>query len=136
LERLGPFDPALLSYFDHNDFCMAVRKAGGPIHVEPRSVVTYLPPPPLAISDVPFFMLRWSGRWIDASAAHFARKHGLSLKDPIFAGHYEYQQAQRARVLRHPRRAVRRILGSRGLALMERTIDQLLDWTITPYLGE
>jgi GT2 family glycosyltransferase len=129
-EQLGPFDPALLSYFDHNDFCLTVRNAGGPIYVEPRSVVTYLQPPPLAISDVPYFMLRWSGRWINASAKHFARKNGIKVTDPVFSGHHEYQQAQRARVLRYPRRAVRRLSGSRGLSLLERTIDRLLDWTV------
>lgn len=131
LAQLGPFDPALLSYFDHNDFCLTVRNAGGSIYSEPRSVVTYLPPPPLAVSDVPYFMLRWSGRWINASVAHFARKNRIKPNDPVFSEHYEYQQAQRARVLRHPRRTVRRMLGNRGLSAMERTIDHLLDWTVS-----
>jgi GT2 family glycosyltransferase len=133
-DRLGPFDPALLSYFDHSDFCLMVRNAGGPIYVEPRSVVTYLPPPPLALSDVPYFMLRWSNRWINASAIHFAHKNGIEVNDPVFEDHFEYQQAQRARVLRHPRHVVRRILGYRALTLLEKTIDRVLDWTVTAHL--
>jgi GT2 family glycosyltransferase len=130
-ERLGPFDERLLSYFDHNDFCLMVRNAGGPIYVEPRSVVTYFPPPPLAFSDVPYFMLRWSSRWIKASVTHFARKNGIEATDPVFNAHYEYQQAQRARVLHHPRQAMRRLLGNKGLWLVEQAIDRLLAWTVT-----
>jgi GT2 family glycosyltransferase len=130
-ERLGMFDPALLSYFDHNDFCLMVRNAGGTIYVEPRSVVLYLQPPPLAVSDVPCFLLRWSDRWMNASATHFARKNGIELTDSNFAGHYEYQRSQRARVLhpmlRHPRRMVRRVLGNRGLSLVDTAIDWVLN---------
>jgi GT2 family glycosyltransferase len=130
-ERLGAFDEALLSYFDHNDLCLQVRNSGGAIYVEPRSLVTYIAPPPFAISDVPYFLLRWSNRWIDASVAHFTRKHGIDATDPVFAAHYDYQQAQRARLLRHPRGMVRRMLGNRGVLLMESAIDRILGWTVT-----
>ncbi|HUZ71439.1 MAG TPA: glycosyltransferase [Stellaceae bacterium] len=129
-ERLGMFDAALLSYFDHNDLCLQVRDAGGSIYVEPRSIVTYVPPPPFAASDVPFFLLRWSDRWISSSVAHFARKNKIDATDPIFAAHYDYQQAQRARLLRHPRRTVRRVLGIRALSAMEAALDRVLDWTV------
>jgi len=129
-ERLGVFDPALRSFFDHNDFCLRVREAVGAIYTEPRSVVTYVPPPPFTISDVRYFLLRWSNRWIGPSVIRFSGKNGLQATDPVFAEHYEYQQAQRARLLRHPRKAVRRLFGNRGLSLMETAIDRILDWTV------
>jgi GT2 family glycosyltransferase len=130
IRRLGEFDPALLSYFDHNEFCLRVKEAGGAIYAEPRSVVTYYPPPPFALSDVPFFLLRWSNRWIESSAMHFAAKHGLDIADPVFARHYEYQQEQRARLLRHPRQTLRRLFGDRGMSAMEAVIGRVLDWTV------
>src|SRR6185312_2888276 len=129
-ERLGVFDPALRSFFDHNDFCLRVREAVGAIYTEPRSVVTYVPPPPFTISDVRYFLLRWSNRWIGPSVIRFSGKNGLQATDPVFAEHYEYQQAQRARLLRHPRKAVRRLFGNRGLSLIETAIDRILDWTV------
>ena len=131
VERMGEFDAAFLSYFDHNDFCLRVRSAGGAIYAEPLSVVTYLPPPPFAASDVPYFLLRWSNRWISASVTHFAEKYGIQATDPVFAGHYEYQQAQRARLLLHPRLAVRKLFGNHCLAIIERVIDWILEKTVT-----
>ncbi len=130
LARLGPFDPALLSYFDHNDFCLRVAEAGGVIYAEPDSVVIYQPPPPFAASDIAYFLRRWSNRWIDDSVIHFARKNGISPKDPVFDDHYEYQQAQRARLTRHPRRIVRRVLGKRGLTMFEAALDWVLGCTL------
>ena len=49
---------------------------------------------------------------------------------PVFGRHIEYQQAQRARLLRHPRGAARRAFGDRGLQALERAIDGILDRTI------
>ena len=131
-ERIGEFDEALLSFFDHNDFCLMVKGTGGSIWVAPSSIVGYLPPPPFALPDVRFFLLRWSDRWLRASLEHFVRKHGLDPGDPVFDNHVEYQQAQRARLLRHPRGAIRRALGDRGLQLLETAIDGFLDLTIVP----
>lgn len=130
IKRVGIFDEDLLSYFDHNDFCLQVRKAGGAIYTEPSSIITYVPPPPFALSDVPYFLLRWSDRWINISLAHFAAKNGIDRNDPVFTRHYEYQQAQRARLLRHPRNKIRRIAGSRGLLAVETMIDRILDLTV------
>jgi hypothetical protein len=107
-----------------------VHRAGGAIYSEPRSIVTYVPPPPFALSDVPYFLLRWSDRWISASVSRFAEKNGIAPNDPVFAEHFEYQQAHRARLLRHPRQSVRKLAGRRGLLAMEATIGRVLDWTI------
>jgi hypothetical protein len=74
--------------------------------------------------------LRWSDRWIRSSVARFAAKHGIDPSDPNFTGHYEYQQAHRARLLRHPRNLIRRIAGSRGLSAVEAIVDHILDLTV------
>jgi len=58
LRRVGGLDENLLSTRENIDFCLALREAGEQIFVEPRSRITYLPPEPLELSDVPFFALR------------------------------------------------------------------------------
>lgn len=76
-ERLGPLDEKFLNTHEHIDICMAVRRAGGSIYIEPKSAVAYVPPPPFAWSDARFFMLRWSEKWSLASLRHFEEKWGM-----------------------------------------------------------
>lgn len=78
-ERLGPLDEKLLAIREHDDLCLAVRKAGGAIYLEPDATVTYLPPPPISMSDRKYYMLRWSKPWIEASLQHFHRKWDLDV---------------------------------------------------------
>jgi len=77
-ERLGPLDEGLLSVHEHIDFCLAVNRAGGSVYLEPKSVTTYIPPPPCEWSDLPFFMLRWSDEWTLATAQHFNEEWGIA----------------------------------------------------------
>jgi glycosyl transferase family 2 len=78
-ERLGRLDEQLLSVNEHMDFCFEVRKAGGTVYMEPESLTSYVPPPRgCDWRDLPFFMLRWSDGWNQASASHFNQKHGVS----------------------------------------------------------
>jgi GT2 family glycosyltransferase len=81
LRRLGPFDEGLLCSREHIDFCLLAREAGGKVFVEPESVVSYVPPPPFALSDVPFYLLRWSDEWGFATMRHFHRKWRLDNPD-------------------------------------------------------
>lgn len=76
-QRLGPLDEGLLSVREHQDLCLTVQEAGGSIFVEPNAVVTIVPPPPLAWSDFPYYMLRWSDAWAVASLRHFQDKWSL-----------------------------------------------------------
>jgi GT2 family glycosyltransferase len=76
-DRLGPLDEKL-SHHEHIDICMAVRKAGGSVYVEPKAVTAYVPPPPCEWWDLPYFMLRWSEAWNVASARHFNEKWDVS----------------------------------------------------------
>jgi GT2 family glycosyltransferase len=73
-DRVGPLDERLLSTREHIDFCLTVARAGGTVFCEPTAVATYLPAPPLALSDLPFFLLRWSDAWERQSLEHFQAK--------------------------------------------------------------
>jgi hypothetical protein len=92
-ERLGSLDEKLLSVREQDDFCLAAREVGGSIYLEPHAVVTYLPPPPLALSDFCFYRLRWSEAWIKASLAHFHKKWNLDMDENH--PHYNYLWSRR-----------------------------------------
>ncbi len=72
--RLGPLDEQLLSVHEHIDLGLLVRGAGGSVYVEPRAVITYVPPPPCDSGDIPYFMMRWSDVWNRASIRRFREK--------------------------------------------------------------
>jgi glycosyltransferase involved in cell wall biosynthesis len=76
--RTGPLDENLLNLHEERDFCMTVTDAGGTIYIEPKSVVTYVPPPPIEWWDLPYFMLRWSEDWSLRSVRAFNRKRGIT----------------------------------------------------------
>jgi GT2 family glycosyltransferase len=68
-DRVGPLDESL-STKEHLDFCMRVRDAGESVYLEPASVVTFLIGPP-TLSDMVYYMLRWSDAWERSSLEHF-----------------------------------------------------------------
>jgi GT2 family glycosyltransferase len=74
LNRLGPLDENLLNVHEHIDLCLGVREAGGTVYLEPKSVTSYVPPPPGEWWDLSYFMLRWSESWSLASVRHFNKK--------------------------------------------------------------
>jgi hypothetical protein len=78
LQRQGSLDDRLLSVHEHIDVCWMARTAGGSVFLEPTAVATYLPPPPLEWSDLPYFMLRWSDDWARASMEHFRQKWNVA----------------------------------------------------------
>jgi GT2 family glycosyltransferase len=98
-DRIGPLDERLLVAFDHVDFCMAVRNANHQVYLESDATITYLAPPPLAWSDLPFFLLRWSETWFQSSKDHFCEKWQLDPGDAVFQDHENYRVQHRARML-------------------------------------
>lgn len=86
-ERVGGLDERMLSTRENLDFCMAIAGAGGSIWLEPRSRITYLPPDPLRLADLPYFALRWSDAWDLASFRHFRDKWDLA-EDAYFEKQY------------------------------------------------
>ena len=98
--KAGPLDEALRSVNEHVDLCMTARALGDTVYFEPGSVVTYVPAERLDFSDLPFFMLRWSERWNDATARHFIAKWELDPQHPQNREIVRYGRFHRRRGLR------------------------------------
>jgi hypothetical protein len=88
-------DENLLSSPEHIDICLSVAQFGGSIFFEPQSLVTYLTPPPLAPSDLRYFMLRWSDEWNRKSLEHFRKKWILSEDSTFIKSHSQWLTAHR-----------------------------------------
>ncbi len=86
-EKIGQLDEGMLNTKEHVDFCMTVIAAGGTVYLEPDSIITYVPGPPLEMSDMAFFMLRWSDAWELASLLHLRAKWDLT-EDEYFKNKY------------------------------------------------
>ncbi|NJM73341.1 MAG: glycosyltransferase [Scytonema sp. RU_4_4] len=87
-ERIGYLDEAMLNTKEHLDFCMSVVQAGGTVYFEPDSLVTYVPGPPLELTDMHFYMLRWSDAWTLGSLQRIREKWDLS-EDGYFQTKYK-----------------------------------------------
>ena len=87
-ERIGTLDEAMLNTKEHLDFCMTVAEAGGTVYFEPDSLVTYVPGPPLELTDMHFYMLRWSDAWTMASLECIREKWNLA-EDGYFQTKYK-----------------------------------------------
>ena len=87
-EQLGQLDEAMLNTKEHLDFCMQVREAGGKVYFEPDCIVTYVPGPPLALSDLTYYMLRWSDAWVLNSLNRLREKWDLA-EDGYFTSKYK-----------------------------------------------
>jgi len=122
-DRIGSFDEAIRSILEPADFALAVQRAGGIVYLEPSAVVTHTLPPPLPLSDVPFFLLRWSNAWLRASIRHFAQKHDLPLGDPGLRNQYRWRSFHRRRVLPP---ALWTLLGARPLKYPAKAVDRVL----------
>lgn len=118
-ERLGHLDEQFMSTADHIDLCLSVRDAGGTVYFEPSSVVTYVAPPPLEASDLPYFLLRWSDEWNRISLEHFRKKWNLTADDPFIAGHYKW--LVRHRQLASPK-SLHKMLGLNHGSWLNRTV--------------
>lgn len=108
-ERFGPLDEAYLATSEHLDFCLTVNQRPGSIYFEPRSVITYLAPPPIAFSDLPYYTLRWSDEWALASEQHFYRKWSAEYTDRVVRFSLEHRRLG----LRRLRRAMLATVGWR-----------------------
>ncbi|MEL6501717.1 MAG: glycosyltransferase [Cyanobacteria bacterium J06623_1] len=86
-EQIGRLDEAMLNTKEHLDFCMQVAAAGGKIYFEPDCVVTYVPGPPLELSDLTYYMLRWSDAWVLNSLQRLREKWNLA-EDSYFTTKY------------------------------------------------
>lgn len=130
-ERLGPLDEGMLNTKEHLDFCMAVRAAGEQVYFEPEAVVTYVPGPPLKLSDVHFYMLRWSNAWTLSSLTRIREKWALA-EDSYFTTKYRKLGWRRRQTLIDP--FARRLLlgvGSRFLAKVMGRLERPINHYVT-----
>jgi len=126
-ERLGPLDEGLTSALEHVDLCLAAREAGGTVHTEPASVVTYVAPPPFHKGDLPYFLLRWSDAWNRASIERFAEKWRLPLDDPKLRVLAEWLRHHRKLAIPRSVRALARALGKRRLTRITDVLDRRIN---------
>jgi GT2 family glycosyltransferase len=128
-DRLGPLDEGLLSACEHTDLCLLAREAGGEVFLEPSSVVTYVPPPPLASSDLPYFRLRWSDAWNTASVERFREKWNLAADDPSMLSLAQWLPKHRGLAL-EPIRKVLKTFGRRPARWLEKRVVAPLEAVI------
>jgi hypothetical protein len=83
LVELGGPDERLLSQGEHLDLALKVHDAGGTVWFEPRGEVTFQVPSKLKMSDLPFFLGRWSPKWNRASERAMCTLHGIT--DPAMS---------------------------------------------------
>jgi GT2 family glycosyltransferase len=86
-QQIGHLDEKLLNTKEHVDFCMLVAQASGTIYIEPASLVTYVPGSELELTDIPYYMLRWSDAWELASLQHLREKWDVT-EDQYFKNKY------------------------------------------------
>ncbi|MGF1478664.1 MAG: glycosyltransferase family 2 protein [Cyanophyceae cyanobacterium] len=104
MAQIGSFDERMVNIGEESDFSMTLRAAGHSIYFEPSAVVSYVPPPPLAPSDLPFFFVRWSQQWCQQSVAHFQEKWNLTENSPTLHHYREFVDRHRYLVFTQPQK--------------------------------
>jgi GT2 family glycosyltransferase len=100
-DEIGELDEKLLSTREHIDLCMLAKQAGHSIYCERRAAITYVPGVRPSVSDMSYFMLRWSDAWDLASLDHFRTKWGLD-DDNYFQKRYGKLGKRRHRAMIEP----------------------------------
>jgi GT2 family glycosyltransferase len=127
LQRLGGLDEGLMSAYEHVDLCMMVRQAGGTVYLEPDAVVSYMGPHPLRLSDLPFYLLRWSEAWNAASVRHFNQKWKVAIEKDFSV----WLTKHRRSFLEPLRARLQGVVGWRVGTFLERTFAHPLEAACT-----
>lgn len=106
----GLLDEQLLSTKEHLDLCLRIREAGGTVFLEPSATVTYVPAGPVAWSDLPYYLLRWSDAWGRATMDRLQDKWRLTPTDPYYDRIVERHAWRRRQALLTP--ALQRMLST------------------------
>jgi GT2 family glycosyltransferase len=81
LRAAGAFDEGFFNTREQVDLSFTFAKLGAPMWFEPKARVAYVPPPPLELGDLSFFLRRWSEAWTRPTLEHFHAKWELSNED-------------------------------------------------------
>ena len=130
-DRIGSLDESMMNTKEHLDFCMTVREAGESVYFEPDSIVTYVPGPPIHLSDVHFYMLRWSDAWTLSSLNRLREKWELA-EDSYFTTKYKKLGWRRRSTIIDP--IVRKLTfgyGSRFIVKVLAKVDRLINRMMT-----
>ena len=93
-EWIGGLDESLLSWFDHTDLALHHRRLGLEAWFVPEATCPYLTPP-LALHDLPGFLLRWSDDWYVRSLDRLCEVWGLDRDDREWDHHARYRTGMR-----------------------------------------
>lgn len=108
--ELGPFDPGLISLFEHVDFSLICRNGGYSIYFEPEAVVFYPHYSRFDWNEFLNFYIRWSDCSAARSIRYFARKWNLHLDDPYFFWTFRFVK-QHGRLARLDLKILKQVLG-------------------------
>ncbi len=131
-DRIGLLDEAMLNTKEHLDFSMTVAEAGGTIYFEPACIVTYVPGPPLELTDLHYYMLRWSNAWTLGSLNRLREKWNLA-EDGYFQVKYKGLGWRRRDSIIRP--LSRRLTFGFKSHLLERILTSL-DYKLNRYLTD
>jgi hypothetical protein len=98
LERIGPFDEALIAGREHSSLALQVAALDGEIWLEPSVVVRYPWPKRNTLADYRFYLPRWSDEWAERSFRRFNETWqltDLAIDDVYRQGHRERRLGQR-----------------------------------------
>jgi GT2 family glycosyltransferase len=130
LDVTGPLDEGLMSTREHIDFCISAKRKGVQVWFEPASVVTFVQPPPIDVSDIPFYMLRWSDEWAIGSMQHFMKKWDC---------HFDLENLRRIWIEAHRdvavepfRRPLRSLVGRRISTAMCMPVRKVMEQVLIP----
>ncbi|MFH7030169.1 MAG: glycosyltransferase family 2 protein [Heteroscytonema crispum UTEX LB 1556] len=131
-QQIGLLDEGLLNTKEHLDLCILVTEAGGTVYLEPESVVTYVPGPPLEWTDLHYYMLRWSDSWELASLQRLRDKWNLT-EDEYFKNKYNRLGWRRHMTIINPfaRNLPIGNFGSRAVAKILRLADKVVNRYLT-----
>jgi GT2 family glycosyltransferase len=125
-ENLGPLDEGLMSLCDHSDLCMAVRRAGGEVWLEPSIAIAYRPPRHVGGADRWYWIVRWSDAANRASLDRFREKWKLADDDPFVDKQLSWSRSYRRYAYRPYMSVVSRCFGRRRRAVYD-VVDALME---------
>lgn len=129
-KRLGPLDEALKATREHLDFCLSAKRLGAKVWFEPKSVVTQAAPELIELSDIPFYLLRWSDDWAMGSMRHFMQKWDCQFD--MAALRSNWIKKHRDEAIEPLRRPLRTLVGRRVADILCAPIGSALEQIVIP----